>query len=203
MLIEVSQSTVEPLTLAEAKAHLRVDFADDDAYIFGLITAARQLIESEADTCLVATTWQENLAAFPDRNTLTYGLNLYFYWQLYKRKLKLTKYPVTAVASVQYYDANDNLQTLDPDTYVVSLPTNGVAWIEPLIYWPITYVRPDAVQINYTAQNTVNTALVKACMKLIIGNWYEHREQDNEVMMTALPLGVNRLMAQIDRRGYQ
>ena len=41
----VSPPEVEPLTLAEAKAHLRLDTDADDAYVSALITAARERIE--------------------------------------------------------------------------------------------------------------------------------------------------------------
>ena len=37
---------IEPITLAEAKSHLRVTFEDDDSYITALITAARQYAEN-------------------------------------------------------------------------------------------------------------------------------------------------------------
>lgn len=45
--------TVEPVTLAEAKAHCRVDSTADDALIVGLITTARELVEDYIDRALV------------------------------------------------------------------------------------------------------------------------------------------------------
>lgn len=42
----------EPLTLAEAKRHLRVDFADEDVYIAYLIKEAREQIEEETGVAL-------------------------------------------------------------------------------------------------------------------------------------------------------
>jgi len=41
----VSPPAVEPVTLDEAKAHLRVTIADDDGYIALLIPAARERVE--------------------------------------------------------------------------------------------------------------------------------------------------------------
>lgn len=45
--------TVEPVTLAEAKAHCRVDSTADDSLIVGLITTARELVEDYIDRALV------------------------------------------------------------------------------------------------------------------------------------------------------
>ena len=46
----------EPITLAEAKSHLRVTFEDDDSYITALITAARQYAENYQNRVYVDTT---------------------------------------------------------------------------------------------------------------------------------------------------
>ena len=57
---------VEPVTLAEAKAHLRVDTSDDDTYIGTLITAAREWCEEYLDRTLVHTQWVMRFDKFPD-----------------------------------------------------------------------------------------------------------------------------------------
>lgn len=54
MLRIVTPATTEPVTLAEAKEHLRVIHSDDDALITAQITSARELVELETGVALVA-----------------------------------------------------------------------------------------------------------------------------------------------------
>jgi len=56
---------VEPVTLDEAKLHLRVDSADDNALITALITTARQLAERETKRAFITQTWEMYLDFAP------------------------------------------------------------------------------------------------------------------------------------------
>ena len=53
---QVSESGSEPITTAEAKTYLEVDFTDDDTLIASLITTAREYIESYCNVSLTAKT---------------------------------------------------------------------------------------------------------------------------------------------------
>ena len=55
----------EPVSLAEAKLHLRVDFDDDDSLIQVLISAARQAAETLTNRQLVTARWRMVLDSFP------------------------------------------------------------------------------------------------------------------------------------------
>jgi uncharacterized phiE125 gp8 family phage protein len=57
----VTPPTIEPVSLAEAKAHLRVTEADDDALIAGYILAARHAAESYIRGALITQTWDYSL----------------------------------------------------------------------------------------------------------------------------------------------
>jgi uncharacterized phiE125 gp8 family phage protein/SPP1 family predicted phage head-tail adaptor len=56
---------VEPVTLTEAKQHLRVDIADDDTYIEALIVAARQYAEEYLDRALISQQLAMRMDTFP------------------------------------------------------------------------------------------------------------------------------------------
>lgn len=68
-LVRQTGPAVEPVTLAEAKAHLRVDTSDDDAYITGLVRAAREWVEQYLDRTLVNTQWVMRFDRFPVDST--------------------------------------------------------------------------------------------------------------------------------------
>lgn len=57
--------TVEPVSLAEAKAHCRVDISTDDTLIEGYIRAARELVEDYLDRSLVSQQYVMRLDSFP------------------------------------------------------------------------------------------------------------------------------------------
>jgi uncharacterized phiE125 gp8 family phage protein len=56
---------VEPVSLADAKAHLRVDSADDDVLIGSLIKVAREWVEEYLDRSLIFTQWQVKADLWP------------------------------------------------------------------------------------------------------------------------------------------
>ena len=65
----ITPPALEPLTLAEAKAHLRLDTGDEDALVASLIVAARQMVEAHTGRALIAQAWRVVLDAWPTRNT--------------------------------------------------------------------------------------------------------------------------------------
>src|SRR5690349_19268567 len=105
-LVQTSAPTAEPLSLAQAKLHLRVDITDDDVLIGACITAARQLIEDWCGLCIVKQSWA------------------YSFQQWYRWELRLPRaYPLLSVDSIVYFDVNNTQQTLDPSVYQVSRTT--------------------------------------------------------------------------------
>ena len=54
----ITPPVVEPVTLEEAKAWLKLDLGDEDAILTRLITTARQMVEHYTSRALVAQTWR-------------------------------------------------------------------------------------------------------------------------------------------------
>ena len=60
-----TQPVVEPVSVADAKAHLRIDHNSDDSYVAALVSAAREYCEVYMDETLVDTQYVMRLDAFP------------------------------------------------------------------------------------------------------------------------------------------
>lgn len=63
----------EPLTLAEVKAHLRLDGGDEDALLAALILTAREHLERTTGLCLIRQTWRLYLDRWPPGGMILIG----------------------------------------------------------------------------------------------------------------------------------
>ena len=86
---QTNPPAAEPLTLAEVKAHLRVDGADEDALLTSLIRTAREHLERETGLWLIAQSWRLYLDRWPKDGVIP-----------------ILKSPVQAIQSVTVYDAD-------------------------------------------------------------------------------------------------
>lgn len=64
-LRRVAAPVVEPITLAEAKKHCRIDLEIDDALLAGYIATAREMAEDYLDRSLVLQQWSMQMDQFP------------------------------------------------------------------------------------------------------------------------------------------
>lgn len=162
--IVVTPPGTEPITLAEAKAHLRVVTTDDDTYISGLIVAARTMVEQRTGRALMPQRVRIGMDAFCATT-------------------KLPRLPLATVHGllVKYYDEDGALQTVNDATYTINM------YVEPvevtLAYnqtWPTIRHVAGGVTMEYDV-GYANAAAVPAPLKqwmlLAIGAMYENREQ--------------------------
>jgi uncharacterized phiE125 gp8 family phage protein len=180
----VTQPSLEPLTLPEAKLHLRETSDTQDGLIWPLIRVAREEVERLTGRATLTTTYRDVLDAFPPYTTaIAWSDNRWSGLDLATRSpyaIHLMRSPLLAVSSVQYYDGDGTLQTLNAANYVTDA-TMEPGRVAPAagFSWPATQSRPGAVRINYTAGYATAAAMpasVIHAMRLLVGHWYENRE---------------------------
>lgn len=174
----ITAPATEPVNIAEAKAHCRVDFNDDDALISGLIVTMRQRAEAITRRALITQRWRYITDGFPvgsliarqwrfATNTAPYGV------------LSLPKPALISVETVKYIDTAGVLQTLAPAAYEAHaeelmggvVPVYGTTW-------PDTRAQMGAVQVEYTAGYGAASAVpqaIKSWMLCYIAAAYENR----------------------------
>lgn len=137
----ITPPAIEPVSLEEAFTHLRIDpgFTSDDTAdadaVETMITAAREDAEHYTKRAFVQQTvlMTMNDTAAP--------------WAA----VELPRPPLIEVQSVEYYDADNTLQTVDPALYYT------VAGFVPKLVFtsdftkPAVYARDDAIRVNYLA----------------------------------------------------
>lgn len=137
--------TAEPISLAEAKAHCRVDGSDEDALLTALISAARAHAEGVTNRLMMTQAMRATFERFGE--------------------MKL-KAPLRKVASITYMDESAVAQTLSASSYVVEYDeVPGCVELAYMATWPSTYVHPQAVSVDFisgyattfTADATANT----------------------------------------------
>jgi uncharacterized phiE125 gp8 family phage protein len=157
----------EPIALAEAKLHCKVDVTDDDALITALIVAARRLAEQQTGRALVTQQWKQTLDAFP------------------VAAIALDLPPLQTVESLKYYDTDGAQQTLAAGTDYTVHTSTPLGLVAPAYgtTWPATRDMLEAVEIAFTAGYGAAAAVpqeIKQWMLLQIGHWYENREASGD-----------------------
>lgn len=186
-LVQIAQSGAEPVSLQEAKAHLRVDGADEDAYIDALIGAARQHVENTTNRAVVETQFRLELAGWPVCGVLT-----------------LPRPPLKTLTAIQYLDDAGALQTLASDRYLVSAPSGPCApraTVRPAygVSWPSTRAQANAVQVSFTAGYAAAACPkpLRAAVLMLVAHFYESREAASvgSIASVETPFGVKALLA--------
>lgn len=185
-LFRTVEPALEPVTLAEAKAFLRVDHDSEDNLIASLIAAARQDVERTTGAALIDQTWRLSLDDWPQSGTVA-----------------VHRYPLRQVLGVTVYDANGDGVEIDPDDYVVDGNSSP-----PRIHFreAVASGQPmNGIEIDFTAGfgaagPDVPDSLRRAIL-VLVAHWYEFRAsvgpQDQPV---SYPLGYDRLLASWKQR---
>lgn len=197
---------VEPITLAEIYAHLRLDTSGspptnpDDALLQSQIQAAREYVEQVTRRGIIQQTVVYKTPYFPtDRIFFLprrfYDETLTDYVKPYYIELPKSS-PLISLDSIQYYDQNNVLQTLDPSVYQVAADADpariDLVWGE---IWPWTYERTDACIFTYKvgyAPKPLGTS----------PQTYDYRANVPQAIKNAIKLRVQQLYDPVTEQKY-
>jgi uncharacterized phiE125 gp8 family phage protein len=163
-LVLTSGPTIEPVTLAEAKAHLRVDGSAEDTLIASLIVTSRLHIEAVLGLALITQGWSYFLDAWPARP-----------------EVALPMRPVQSIAAVKLYAADESVTTVPADTYLL----DGAGSPPRLVHraalaWPAPTKVANGIEIAFVAGYGDAAedvpAPIRQALLLLVAHWHEHRE---------------------------
>jgi uncharacterized phiE125 gp8 family phage protein len=160
--ILLSGPAVEPATLAEAKAYLRVEHDDDDDVIAALIAGARVHVEIETRRALITQSWRIVRDAWP-----TGG------------RIAVLPAPLQALTAARVYRLDGTTQALDTAVFIVGAAS------APAVLSFVSGALPApgrvAAGIELDIEAGYGDALIdvpgdlRQAIKSLVAHWYENR----------------------------
>lgn len=176
---------VEPIPLAEMKAYLRLDGAEEDDLVGTLVAAARVTIERQTRSCLIEQSWRYALGGWPG-----------------DRRVRLPLHPIRAVEAVRVSRdigsptvLASGLYRLEAGGDVACLVVDREAH-EAAGAWP-------RIEIDLTCGFGADAEAVPEPLRLAIRRlvawWFEHRGDERQSGPPGLPSDVAALIAPFTR----
>ncbi len=173
----ITSPAVEPLSLTEAKDHLRVSFSKEDGLINRLICGSRQAIQRETRLQLLTGSWKQFFDAFP---------------QFDHERIRLGKAPLLSVTVVNYDDTSGVSQTWSAAEYNVEAfsgpdAERGVVFPKPDISYPQTRRIANAVIVDFNAGYGATADDVPCEIKQALLGWIGHHYDHRDVIVSPWP----------------
>lgn len=177
----ITPPAAEPVALAELKAHLRLDGAEEDTLLASLIRVARLHLEQSVGLALISQSWRLYLDQWPEAGAVT-----------------IARGPVRAIDAVRFYDELGAEAEIVLDGHVL----DGIA--RPARLW--LRHRPDprrainGIEVDFTAGFGDGGADVPDMLKRAIlvhaAHMYAFRGAvPVEMQPAGMPEGYDRLVA--------
>ena len=216
-----TQPVVEPVSLADAKTHLRIDSEAEDGLVQSLIATARQWAEDYCDRTFVLTRWAMRTDSFygqvgsPSQFGLRADGNNIEGRQgvVPNMDIELPRPPMAQVTgytavSVSYTPiVSGTTATLDATQYRVD-PNQTPGAIRPLYgnTWPSHLMDQNSVTIKwwagYGADGAAVPAAVKSAILMIVAHLWRNREMTAEAALVEVPMGVKALLDSVRWGSY-
>lgn len=159
-LIRTGAPEAEPVTVAEAKAHLRLSGSSEDGLIGGLIRAAREDVERSTGMALIDQTWRLALDVLPASDCAV-----------------LARHPVREILSVTSYGTEGEAMLVDPADYQADLASRPARVL--FLKRPTRLRAMNGIEIDFRAgfgeAGTDVPDLIKRAILVLVAHWYEFR----------------------------
>lgn len=180
-LTQTVAPTVEPVTLPQAKTHLRIDTDDENSLINSLIVTARRMAEAYTSRQLITATYTLDMNDFPDGSYFERGYGV----------ILLPRTPLGSVSGITYVDTGGTTQTLATTVYeTISDDITAKVVLKPSQVWPsVQSDKYNAVTVTFTAgygaAATNVPESVQSGMLILIAELFENRDvtiEDNPMI---------------------
>jgi uncharacterized phiE125 gp8 family phage protein len=180
-LVLTSGPSTEPITVAQAKAHLRIDDATQDILIASLILTSRLHIEAALGLALIQQSWRLTLdtaaPSSPPPPAITLPLS-----------------PVITLSSIRTTAADGTVTTLAPSAARLD-PGPPARVIAAASSWPSAATVSLAFVAGFGPAAADVPAPIRQALLLLVAHWYEHRDPiEIGCSDTAIPQAVSSLL---------
>jgi uncharacterized phiE125 gp8 family phage protein len=158
----VTPPALEPVSLAEAKAHLRLTGTDDDDFVSALIVAARLQVETAIRRVLVDQTWRILRDDWPRDGLVDLPIG-----------------PIRSVLEVIVYDADGAPVTLSPTAWALDAASTParlkLLGTGPTPGRPLNGIEIDVVA-GFGPSGLEVPQPLRLAISMLVARWYENRE---------------------------
>ena len=151
--------SAEPLTLPEAKSHLRITHTDDDAYISTLIISARRMLEARFGLALLPQSWSIFADCWPDDGMF-----------------RLPLHPVLAINDLRVFGDDDVAGTIDAAHYYLDATARPARLVlRRGRIFPPPGRRMNGLEIRLQAGFASVPQEIKQALLITIADWFGNR----------------------------
>jgi uncharacterized phiE125 gp8 family phage protein len=176
----VAPPKVEPVSLAEAKAHLRVTHNEEDALIGALIASARRVAEARTGLSFITQEWLVFRDGWPEAGVIDIPLA-----------------PVLSVEELAVFGEDDQKAVIEPAHYVVDSASRPARlMLRGSRIWPRPGRRVNGIGIRVRAGYGTLPASVPAALRqsvlMLVAHYYGARGEEAE---PGLPVSLDALLS--------
>ena len=181
-LVLTAAPTVEPITVGQAKAHLRIDHDEEDTFLTSLISTSRLQIEAALDLALITQSWSWRFDSWPGGH-----------------EVQLPLWPVQSVDTVRTACKCEAFLAKSADEFILDGTSKPARLISKSGAWPQPGIPALGIEIAFKAgfgdaANDVPEPIRQALL-MLVAHWYEHREPlEIGTEATSIPNAISGLL---------